>query len=471
MELRLKFGNSILATAVPGFSLEKTKGKSGSPIVELTSRHIATLQKPADILAQALDRPLGCHPFDQVFRGSRNVLIVAPDPAEAPSGAEYYLPLLHERLQRLHVRNEEIRILIAKSDATPLPASATAIDYAALVGEKTRIHRHDPHDAKSLEYVGITRRGTPVFVNRLILDADEVVFCGSVAHHPFAGYGGGPRLLVPGCAGHETIARHHALAIDPEALRLHPRCRDSVVEGNPLQEDAREAFRFISASFFLHTVFNEQRQMIGAVAGEPLQAFAAACRTLDDMFLAPVAQPASLVIVSGGGFPFDRDFRSAHAALYRASQVARPGGVIIFVAECGNGLGAPALSRWLEEITDGVETGTQFFPGQQRQDWRSPHHRTFHHVDADALIALSTLQKAREVRIIAVTTLDDSMARRWGFTPASSLPEALALAASWLKMPQGSLSGPLRLPAQKLLQDNFSALVIPNGALVIPYLH
>jgi nickel-dependent lactate racemase len=338
------------------------------------------------------------------------------------------------------------------------------------MGEKARIHRHNPLDAKALEYVGITRRGTPVFINRLILDADEVMFCGSVAHHPFAGYGGGPRLLVPGCAGHETIARHHALAIDPEALRLHPRCRDGIVEGNPLQEDAREAFRFISASFLLHTVFNDQGQMISAVAGEPLQAFAAACRTLDDMLLAPVAQPASLVIVSGGGFPFDSDFRSAHAALYHASQVVRPGGVIIFVAECGNGLGSPALSRWLEEATNGVETGTQFLPDHQGQDWRSFTHRAFHHVDVDALITLSTLQKAREIRIIAVTALEDAMARRWGFTPAASLAEALALAASWRKMPQGSLNGPFGLPAPKLSQDNFSALVIPNGTLVIPYL-
>lgn len=471
MELRLKFGNSILATAVPDLPLEKNKGKPGSQFVELYARHIATLQKPVDILAQALDRPLGCHPFDQVFRGSRNVLIVAPDPAEAPSGAEYYLPVLRERLRRLHVPNEEVRILIAKSAATPLPTAAPANDYAALVGEKARLYRHDPDDAKALEYVGITRRGTPVFINRLILDADEVVFCGSVAHHPFTGYSGGPRLLVPGCAGHETIARHHALAIDPEALRLHPRCRDGVVEGNPLQEDAREAFRFISASFLLHTVFNDQGQMIGAVAGEPLQAFAAACRTLDDMMLAPVAQPASLVIVSGGGYPFDSDFRSAHAALYRASQVVRPGGVIIFVAECGNGLGSSALSRWLEEATNGVATGTQFLPGHQGQDWRSLHHRVFHHVDADALIALSTLQKAREVRIIAVTALEDALARRWGFTPSSSLSEALVLAASWLEMPQGSLNGPFGLPAPKLLQDNFSALVIPNGTLVVPYLH
>jgi nickel-dependent lactate racemase len=463
MELRLKYGDGILSAAFPDFPSEKMKGNSRRPFAELHSQHIATLQKPADILAQALDRPLGCHPFNQVFRGARNVLLVVPDPSEA-GGSEHYLPMLCERLHRLHVPNEELKILIAQNDARRLPALAHVNDYAAVVGEKVRVFRHDPRDSKALEYVGLTRRGTPVFVNRLILDADEVILCGSVTHHSFAGYGGGPRLFVPGCAGHETAARHHALAIDPEALRVHPRCRDGVVEGNPLQEDAREAFRFVSASFLLHTLFNDQGQMIGAVAGEPLQAFAGGCRLLDDMMQVPVAQPASLVIVSGGGFPFDSDFRSVHAALHRASQVVRPGGVIVFVAECRHGLGSPALSRWLEEVTDGAETGAHLLPGSkglkvpsavlsghQRPDWRSVHHRVFHHVDVDALIALATLQEAREVRIIAVTALDAVTARRLGFTPASSLPEALALAITWLP-------------------DIFSAFVISNGTLLLPHL-
>jgi hypothetical protein len=55
------------------------------------------------------------------------------------------------------------------------------------------------------------------------------------------------------------------------------------------------------------------------------------------------------------------------------------------------------------------------------------------------------------VRIIAVTALDAVTARRLGFTPASSLPEALALAITWLP-------------------DIFSAFVISNGTLLLPHL-
>ncbi len=476
MELRLKYGKGILSAAFPDFLLEKIKGGSGRQVAELHTQHIATLRKPVEIVAQALDRPLGCYPFSQIFRGSRNVLLVVPEPSAAFSGVEHYLPMVHERLQRLHVPDEAIRILIAKTGAARSAAFSPEIDYAALVGKKVRIHRHDPHDAKSLEYVGITRRGTPVFVNRLILDADEVILCGSVTHHPFAGYDGGPRLMVPGCAGYETIARQNALAIDPEAMRLHPRCRDGIIEGNPLQEDAREAFRFISTSFLLHTLFNDQGQMIGAVAGEPLQAFAAGCRMLDDILQVPIAQPAPLVIVSGGGFPFDRDFRTAHAALYRASQIVQPGGVIIFVAECCNGLGSPALSRWLEEIAAGAETNVPLLSEPQRLDWRSAHHRLFHHDEMDALIALSILQKAREARIIAITALDAETVASLGFTAADSLAEALALANSWLNKPPNRLCTDSELPTQKpprtpsLLQDIFSAFVISNGTLLVPRL-
>jgi nickel-dependent lactate racemase len=478
MELRLKYGSGILAAAFQP-SQRAVESRPQRQVAELHVQHIATLRKPAEILACALDRPLGCHPFNRIFRGSRNVLLVVPEASTAFSGVEHYLPMLCARLHRLHVPDEAIRVLIAKTSVTRSTALAPESDYAALVGKKVRIHRHDPHDAKALEYVGITRRGTPVFVNRLLLDADEVILCGSVTHHPFAGYDGGPRLLVPGCAGHETIARQHALAIDPEALRVHPRCRDGIVEGNPLQEDAREAFRFVSTGFLLHTLFNDRGQMIGAVAGEPLQAFAAGCRMLDDVLQVPVVQPAPLVIVSGGGLPFDSDFRSAHAALYRASQVVQPGGVIIFVAECRHGLGSPALSHWLEEVAAEAEASAPLLSEHQRLDWRSAHHRLFHHDEMDALIALSTLQKAREARIIAVTALEAGAMKKLGLVPAGSLAEALALANSWLTGPDVHLNhyeAKAALPAQKppkalsLWRDIFSAFVISNGTLLVPRL-
>ncbi|MDZ7290281.1 MAG: nickel-dependent lactate racemase [candidate division KSB1 bacterium] len=459
MELRLKYGLGMVHAEFPDPPLKNMNGKSERPqgsgrrgrlhqFTELHPKHIATLQKPADIVSQALEKPLGCHPFNQVFRGARNVLLVVPDPEEF-DGAEYYLPVLLERLQRLHVPAEEITILVAKNSEQSSPTSRK-YDFVGM-DDRVRVCWHDPQDHKMLEYVGLTRRGTPVFINRLILDADYVMLCGTVTHHPFAGYGGGPRLLVPGCAGQETIYRHHALAIDPEAPRLHPRCRDAVVEGNPLQEDAREAFRFVTTNFLVHTVLNDQQQVIGAVTGEPLQAFAAGCRTIDDMFHVPVSPPANLVVVSCGGFPADRDYRSAHVALQRAGRVAGPGGVIIFLAECRDGLGSHALTNWLQEKVAEVNTEVQGSGYSDKLEWRSWHHELRQPNVAEVLIALAARQKAQETHVIAVTALEPALLRKLGFTPAGSFREALALAESWLP-------------------DIFSAIVISNGNLLVPYL-
>ena len=435
--MRLKYGEGII----------RADYKPPRRFVEWPTTHIATLQKPADIINQALDKPIGCHPFNEVFRGARNVLIVVPNSHEV-EGAEYFLPIILARLKKLHAPENEIRLLVAKTD----DREAQKISFPHLGFAPAQIFRHDPFDHKALAYVGLTRRRTPVFVNRLLLDADHVLLCGSAGHHPFAGYRGGPQLIVPGCAGHETAARHFSHALDPEAPRVQARCRDGLIEGNPLQEDAREAFRFITTNFLLNTLWNDRRQMIGAVAGEPLQAFAAACRAVDDMFQVaiPPRAPSSsfageaganLVIASCGGFSYDADFHAAHTALLHAAHMTRPGGVIIFVAQCRDGLGSVALASWLQEACGDEEALDSVS--------RSMVQRRFQKQPGDELIALSTLELAREFRIIMVSELDDEQVRRLGFVPAETLQEALKF-------------------AEPFLQDSYSAFLIPNGSLLVP---
>jgi nickel-dependent lactate racemase len=373
------------------------------------------------------------------------VVIVTPNPADG-GGAEYYLPLLRERFNRLGVRDEEIRVLVAAPvDSWLRPSELPQVSFAELVGEKVRVFWHDPHDHKSLTYAGLTRRGTPVFVNRLLLDADYVLLTGSVSHHPLAGYGAGPRLILPGCAGEESIQRHfsHALdhenAFEPAAPQATPvgvyaRCRDAVVEGNPLQEDSREALRFIAANFLLHTVLNDQQQIVGAVAGEPLQAFSAGCKAIDSMFGALTLPPAAHILVVGcGGFPHDRDLRTASPPLLRALQFARPHDVIIFLAECREGLGSEVLSRFL-----------QAWP-EQDSSFRQPKwfHQQFRHNELEVLMTLAVLQRAQARRVIMVTALEAGLVQRLSFVAARSLREALSLAEACLKKPQSPSTSPV----------------------------
>jgi len=458
MELRLKYGEKILSAELPEFFVRKNIGKPDRHFIELHAKHIATLQTPAAIINQALDRTLGCYPFNRVFRGARNVLIVVPDPVEV-TGAEFYLPLLKARLNELRVPDEEIRLLVATRADALIRQKNFSAPFSELVGEKVRVFRHDPHDHKTLEYAGRTRRGTPVFVNRLLFEAENVLVSGSVVSHPFAGYGGGPRLIVPGCAGAETTHRHFSHALDPETQQAHARCRDATIDGNPLQEDSREAFRFITAGFLLHTILNDQRQIVGAIAGEPLQAFAAGCKAIDSMCGATLATAANLVIVSCGGHPNDVDFRAVYAALQRATQIVRPDGVIIFAAECRDGAG-----DFLAQQIAAVSSVTQKIPEPQeilnaRAGWSQLQSRGLEQNACEALMAPGILQQTREHRIIFVADLPRAFIEQAGFIPATSLSAALTLAERILSPPKPRLAG-----------DIFSAILIFNGTFTVPHL-
>lgn len=423
MELRLKYGTTTVSA-----EFRPARG-----LTELNIKHIATLQKPEEIINQALDKPIGSHPFNQIFRGAGQVLIVVPDRSRL-SATEVYLPILRQRLNHLGVSDQQITLLVATGNHPPQSEADLRSIFPEDIFTRIKIVQHDCHDKKALSYIGETKRGTPIFVNKLIADADHIIVCGTVVHHYFAGFGGGPKMIMPGCAGYESITRNHALAIDAEQLRMHPGCQDGKVEGNPLQEDLREAFKFINVSFLLHTILNGHKDIIGAVAGEPLQAHAAGCRIIDDIYRIPIREPADLVIVSCGGHPKDINYIQAHKSLHHAFYAVRPHGTIIFLARCPDGIGSQTFMEWF--------------------DYDNPeqlHHALIHRYKINGTTALATMQKARESRVIAVTDLPPAIVAKLGFIPAASLPEALTIAR------QG-------------LSQHHSTYVMPNGALTVPFL-
>lgn len=400
---------------------------------ELKPKYIATLQKPEHLITQALDHPLGCHPFDEVFRSAGNVLLVVPDDVQTAGGG-VFLPILLERLRRLGLVGRDLTILVAGTWGARRNGIPDLLGLADTRRDSPAVIYHDAREAHALEYAGRTRRGTPVFVNRLLLDFDRVILAGTVRLHPFAGYAGGPSLIVPDCAGAETIERLYGLALVPGGSGLHPHCRAGVVDGNPLQQDIREAFRFLTIDFLLHTILNDCGNVIGAVAGEALQAFAAGCHQVDDLYRVPISQPADLVIVSGGGAPHDQSFRAAHRALHNAMAAVRPGGVVILAAACDQGI-APAPTA----------------AGAASPDLQSMAGDFLHQHHFQEALAASAQQKTGHARIILLSRLEAAQVNALGFHAAANLAEALQLAFGWL-------------PEAK------SCYLLPNGAVTVPYL-
>src|SRR5207302_5702928 len=91
------------------------------------------------------------------------------------------------------------------------------------------------------------------------------------------------------------------------------------------------------------------------VAGHYEKAHRAGCAVVDEVLSAEMGEPYDVLIASAGGYPLDIDLRQAHKGLENACRALKPGGSILFFAECPNGSGHPSFDQYLNRFADDIE--------------------------------------------------------------------------------------------------------------------
>ena len=94
-------------------------------------------------------------------------------------------------------------------------------------------------------------------------------------------------------------------------------------------------------------------------AGEPEEAHRQGVEFVRKSTLAAVDEPADLVITTSGGYPLDLTFYQAVKGVTAASHVVKPGGTILLVAACSEGLGGPEFSELVRRSTDWMQASME----------------------------------------------------------------------------------------------------------------
>jgi nickel-dependent lactate racemase len=301
----------------------------------------------ADALAEvrrAVKEPVGSRVLGELVRPESRVAIVVDDATRALPTGLMVAPLLDE-LNAVGAKDENVTVVFG----TGIHRAVTHEEAVRLLGEavfnRVKSVSHDS-GASDLVYVGQTKKhGTKVFLNRVFTEADVRILTGDVCLHYFAGYGGGRKSVLPGVAGEETIKRNHAMLLDSNA-------RTGVLEGNPVHEDMVEAARLAKVDFVLNVVTNSKGEIVKAFAGDLEQVFAEGVKVVDEMYRVSVDRRADIVVVSSGGYPADVNLFQAYKAVDNALEVVKRGGVIVLVAECGEGHGNDVFYDWMVKYGD-----------------------------------------------------------------------------------------------------------------------
>ncbi len=321
----------------PGLTVEFDLGEWKVPVQVpawadlLTMGQAAPLADPAGAVRAALAGPIESPPLASVAASklaanpaARAVVVVSDNTRPVPYRGEAGIlwPIVAVLLEQ-GFPADRITVLVA----TGTHRAMTGTELARMVDPRVpaagvALVNHDCRDRSVLRYLGTTRRGTRLEVNRTYLDADLKVLTGLVESHFMAGASGGRKAVVPGLIGEESTFIFHGAE-----MLAAPGVADLVLDSNPCHEESLEGALMAGADFIVNVTLDRGFRLTGVFAGDLQAAHLAAVAKLKSYAGIPFDHPYDVAVVHAGRVGINH-YQAAKAGCVGALAL-QPGGNLV----------------------------------------------------------------------------------------------------------------------------------------------
>ena len=417
MKVTLAYGKSGLSVNVPDYST----------IIEPT--HLERIEDDHEAVLYALRSPSGTKPLREMVKSSDRVVIVISD-ITRPTPNQKLIPWIIEELP--HVPLENVTII----NGLGTHRDQTREEFIEMLGETVvdtvRIINHHCHEKSELAHLGTSSFSCEVYLNKEYVEADFRIVTGFIEPHFFAGFSGGPKGIMPGIAGIETILTfHNAKMIG------HPLATWGILDDNPLQEMTREVNTFCKPDFLLNVALNGEKEITNVFAGELAKAHSIGCAYVKEHAMIKCDKRYDVVVTTNAGYPLDQNLYQAVKGMDAARMIVKQGGTIICAAECSEGM--PDHGNFVKILK------MRQSPKELLEMINDPSFQMFDQWEAQRL---AMIQEWADVYVYS--TLDDESVKIAMLTPTKDIEQTL----SELLGKYGA---------------EMSIAVLPLGPLTIPY--
>jgi len=349
MRIDLNYGRGTLPVELDDALDVTVIGKPPMPV----------LPDPTDAVAAALATPVDAPPLAEAARGARSACILICDITRpVPNGV--LLPVLVRTLLDAGLAADAITVLVA----TGLHRPNEGDELKELVGdpwvmETVNVVNHFARDDAMHVDLGTTpTRGTPVKLDRRLVEADLRIATGLVEPHFMAGYSGGRKVIAPGVAHRETITTFHS-----HRFMADPLADNCVLDGNPLHEEQLEIVRMVGGATAVNTVIDDERRIAFVNYGEIVSSHLEAVSFIERFARVAVPRRFQTVVTSAAGYPLDKTYYQTVKGMVGPLGILAPGGTLVIASACDEGIGSPEFAdaqrrlvadgpaRFLEEIS------------------------------------------------------------------------------------------------------------------------
>ena len=190
---------------------------------------------------------------------------------------------------------------------------------------------HDPSDRGALSYLTTTREGRRIYLNRTLLDADQIIVLSRRPYNTDHVYAGAASSIFPGLSDRETLLHFHKAARSED--RAHK-----------LRQEAEQIGELLSSMINIQAIAGAGDSLERVCAGL-FNASAEGMRLQDERWCFTVAEEVDLVVAALSGDPRRHDFAMLAAAAATAASIVKERGFIIILSEA-----EPEIDAGIEAI-------------------------------------------------------------------------------------------------------------------------
>lgn len=287
------------------------------------------LDNPKQAFQNACRNPLGSRPLRDIVNPSDRVVIVTSD-GTRPVPNRLLLPWL---LEEMRVPFENITILLGTGTHRANTEDETSEMLGPDLCRQVNVVHHDAFDPQKNVVAGKTADGVPVILDKAYVQADKRIVVGFIEPHFFAGFSGGPKGVVPGAAGIETIFHVHGYD-----LIAHPNSTWGVLDDNPLHETISDMVAICPPDFLVNVSLNNDKAIAGLFAGHYREAHRAGCARVRENAMVAVPHSFPIVVTSNSGYPLDQNLYQTVKGMSAAAKITSDNGMVFVASECSDGI-------------------------------------------------------------------------------------------------------------------------------------
>ena len=273
------------------------------------------LDDPLAAVTAALEAPLDFPPLGRITTPSDHVTLALDH--GVPQAAQITAAVIHALVQT-GIDPDGISVLRTRADV-----EAGAEDPCRLLPEewRDRVTRviHDPSERREMAYLAASEEGEPIFLNRLLTDADVVLPIGCLHHDATSDYYGIHGSIYPAFSDQKTLVRFHAETSRNGTKESHHR---------RLAAEADHVAWLLGISFTIQVVPAGGSAILHVLVGQSETVRRQAQQLYRAAWSWQAPQQASLVVAAIEGDAAEQTWENVGRALETAAALVEEGGAI-----------------------------------------------------------------------------------------------------------------------------------------------